>query len=158
MTRIAINGFGRIGRLVLRNAIERTDLQVIAINDVVSSDILAYLFKYDSVHGAFPGKVEHTDNSIIVNGKEIKVISERDPAKLPWKELSIDYVVESTGLFITAELAGNIWKQGLKGYLFLLLQKAISQLMSWVLTIKNIILSRTTLFQMLLVQRTVSHL
>jgi len=114
MAKVAINGFGRIGRLVMRNALGRSDLDVLAINDVVSPDNLAYLFKYDSVHGRYKGSVDHTDNSLIIDGKEILVFSERDPANLPWKKLSIDYLVESTGLFITPELAGKHLEAGAK--------------------------------------------
>lgn len=114
MARIAINGFGRIGRLVLRNALLHPELEVVAINDVVSSDNLAYLFKYDSVHGQFDGTVTHTDNSLIINGKEILVTTERDPAQLPWSNLAVDYVVESTGLFLTKELAGKHLTAGAK--------------------------------------------
>lgn len=114
MVRVAINGFGRIGRLVLRNAIGHSDLQVIAINDVVTPDNLAYLFKYDSVHGTFEGTVDSTADSIIINGKAIKVFSERDPALLPWADLAIDYLVESTGIFITPELAQKHLTAGAK--------------------------------------------
>lgn len=114
MARIAINGFGRIGRLVLRNLIDHADLEIVAINDVVPADNLAYLFKYDSVHGIFPGTVNHTEKSIIVNGKEILIFSVRDPSTLPWEELSIDYVLESTGLFLTAESAGKHLQAGAK--------------------------------------------
>lgn len=102
-TVIAINGFGRIGRLVFRKAINRNDLTIAAINDIVPADNLAYLLKYDSIHGAFDGDVSHRDGILIVNGKEIKVLSERSPENLPWKELGVDYVVESTGLFLTEE-------------------------------------------------------
>jgi glyceraldehyde 3-phosphate dehydrogenase len=100
-TRVAINGFGRIGRLVLRSALEagRDDLEFVAVNDLTSKETLAHLFKYDSVHGIFPGTVEASENGIRVNGKEVRVLSERDPAALPWKELEVDIVVESTGFF-----------------------------------------------------------
>lgn len=100
---IAINGFGRIGRLVFRNAILRNDINVLAINDLVPPDNLAYLLKYDSTHGRFPAEITFDENSISVNGKKIKVFSERDPAKLPWKELGADYVIESTGFFNTLD-------------------------------------------------------
>lgn len=102
---VAINGFGRIGRLVFRSLINRDDVTIAAINDLVPADNLAYLLKYDSIHGAFQGDVTSTQDSIIVNGKEIKVISERMPETLPWKQLGVDYVVESTGLFTTEESA-----------------------------------------------------
>ena len=97
--RVAINGFGRIGRLALRAALARKDLEIVAINDLVPSDNLAYLFKYDSTHGTFPGAVTCTSDAIVIDGRHIAVCSEKDPSKLPWKDLGIDYVVESTGLF-----------------------------------------------------------
>lgn len=100
---LAINGFGRIGRLVFRNAIERDDINVVAINDLVPTDQLAYLLKYDSTHGRFNGSIDWQENCLIVNGKKVSVYAEKDPAQLPWGDLSIDYVVESTGFFVTPE-------------------------------------------------------
>lgn len=100
---VAINGFGRIGRVVLRRLIQHPELNLVAINDLTDAKTLAHLVKYDSIHGRFSGTVTHTDHSLIINGKEIPVISEKDPAKLPWKELEVDIVVESTGLFRTRE-------------------------------------------------------
>lgn len=100
---VAINGFGRIGRLVFRNAILRNDINILAINDLVPPDNLAYLLKYDSTHGRFPAEITFDQNSISVNGKRIKVFSERDPAKLPWKDLGADYIIESTGFFNTLD-------------------------------------------------------
>jgi len=98
--RVAINGFGRIGRLVFRNLAARTsEFEVVAINDLTDTKTLAMLLKYDSTHRRFDGQVGHDADSIIVNGKSIKVLKERDPAKLPWKELEVDVVVESTGFF-----------------------------------------------------------
>lgn len=111
---IAINGFGRIGRLVCRLACERNDINVVAINDLVPADNLAYLFKYDSTHGTFKGDVKIDGDYIVVNGKKIKAISEKDPEKLPWKELNVDYVVESTGLFTTPEAAQKHLNAGAK--------------------------------------------
>jgi glyceraldehyde 3-phosphate dehydrogenase len=96
---VAINGFGRIGRLVLKRALEFDDISLVAINDITTPDILAHLLKYDSVHGKFPGTVETGDGYMIVNGTQIKVLAERDPGKLPWKELGVDIVIEATGLF-----------------------------------------------------------
>jgi glyceraldehyde 3-phosphate dehydrogenase len=105
---IAINGFGRIGRLVFRIASSRQDvMRIVAINDVVPCDNLAYLLKYDSTHGRFPGEVRAEGNTLIVNGHKTLVLSEKDPDRLPWQELKVDYVVESTGLFTTPELAGK---------------------------------------------------
>lgn len=99
MIRVAINGFGRIGRQVLQAGIDNKNIEWVAINDLTPVDNLAYLLKYDSVYGRFPGTVEHTDNSITINGQKIQVFSQRDPAQLPWKDLNVDVVVESTGFF-----------------------------------------------------------
>jgi glyceraldehyde 3-phosphate dehydrogenase len=97
--RVAINGFGRIGRLVLRAALERPDLEVVAVNDLVPPDNLAYLFKYDTVHGAYQKSVSSDASNLIINGKKIAVTAEKDPTLLPWKLHKVDYVVESTGRF-----------------------------------------------------------
>lgn len=99
MIKVAINGFGRIGRLTLRKLSESKTAEVVAINDLSSPEMLAYLLKYDSIHGVFNAKIEHTKDSLIVNGKTIKVLSERDPKELPWKENNIDVVLECTGIF-----------------------------------------------------------
>lgn len=101
--KLAINGFGRIGRLVLREVVERDDIEVVAVNDLTDANMLAHLLKYDSVHGTFQGEVEAKDGAFLVNGKEIKVFAEKDPANLPWKDLGVDIVVESTGVFRDAE-------------------------------------------------------
>ena len=105
--RVAINGFGRIGRLVLRAAKKagRSDLDFVAVNDLTDNKTLAHLLKYDSVHGRYPGSVEVTDDGLRVDGDDLRVLAERDPAKLPWKDLGIDIVVESTGLFRSREKA-----------------------------------------------------
>jgi len=99
--RAAINGFGRIGRNVLRSAKQagNTDIDFVAVNDLTSPETLAHLLKYDSVHGRYPGSVEVSDDGLIVDGDEIKVFSERDPAALPWSDLGVDVVIESTGIF-----------------------------------------------------------
>ena len=100
MIRIAINGFGRIGRLSFRKVFGNSDYEVVAINDLTSPDMLAYLLKYDSVQGAFAGHtVENDEESITVDGKRIRIYSESDPAKLPWGELDVDIVLECTGFF-----------------------------------------------------------
>jgi glyceraldehyde 3-phosphate dehydrogenase len=104
---IAINGFGRIGRLVFRQAFLHPDIHVVAINDIVPADNLAYLLKYDSTHGKFSGDIKAQDDSILVNGKKTLVFSEKDPTNLPWHKLNIDYVIESTGLFVSPELANK---------------------------------------------------
>jgi glyceraldehyde 3-phosphate dehydrogenase len=111
---IAINGFGRIGRLVLRLALKNKKLNVVAINDLVPADNLAYLLKYDSTHGRFDGEVKAEEGALIVDGQKIQVFSEKDPQKLPWKDLNIDYVVESTGFFTTEEEAGKHLAAGAK--------------------------------------------
>ncbi len=96
---VAINGFGRIGRLVYRHAYKDPAFNIVAINDITSPDILAHLLKYDSVHGRFPSAVKATDSGLEVDGKTVRIVAEKDPTKLPWKELGVDVVVESTGLF-----------------------------------------------------------
>ena len=113
-TKIAINGFGRIGRLTFRNLIESDKVEIVAINDLTAVDMLAHLLKYDSAHGRFNGTVKHTENSLIVNGKEITVYAQRDPETLPWAELNIDVVIESTGFFRDAEGMGKHIKAGAK--------------------------------------------
>lgn len=111
---LAINGFGRIGRLVFRIAASHADINIVAINDIVPSDNLAYLLKYDSTHGQFDGDVRTEGESLIVNGKKTVVLSERDPGLLPWRDLNVDYVIESTGLFTTPETAGKHLNAGAK--------------------------------------------
>jgi glyceraldehyde 3-phosphate dehydrogenase len=113
-TKIAINGFGRIGRLTFRNLIESDKVEIVAINDLTAVDMLAHLLKYDSAHGRFNGTVAHTENGLIVNGKEITVYAQRDPETLPWAELGIDVVIESTGFFRDAEGMGKHIKAGAK--------------------------------------------
>ncbi len=98
-TRVGINGFGRIGRNFFRAACGDGALDIVAVNDITDAKTLAHLLKYDSVHGAFPGTVEAKDQSLVVNGKEIKVLASKDPAALPWKDLRVETVVESTGRF-----------------------------------------------------------
>ena len=112
--RIAINGFGRIGRMVLREANKNPNVEIIAINDLVPSDNLAYLLKYDSTHGRFNGEVLAVQNSIEINGKKIECLSEKNPVDLPWSDLKIDYVIESTGLFTASERAAEHLKAGAK--------------------------------------------
>ena len=114
--RVAINGFGRIGRLVLRALAEskRTDLQVVGINDLGAVDANAHLFSYDSVHGRFPGEVKVTGDTMDVGQGPIKVTAERDPAKLPWKDLKVDVALECTGIFTKKETAGKHIEAGAK--------------------------------------------
>lgn len=101
--KIAINGFGRIGRLTFRALLEKDNVEVVAINDLTDSATLAHLLKYDSVHGKFPGTVAVEGDYLVVNGQRIRIFAEKDPANLPWKEFGIDVVVESTGVFRTRE-------------------------------------------------------
>ena len=112
--KIGINGFGRIGRLVFRSAIKRSDIEVVAINDLLSIDHLAYLLKYDSVHGLFEGSIDISDNYLIVNGKKIKIFSERDPEKINWGDLETDVVAECTGIFTSLEMANKHINGGCK--------------------------------------------
>ena len=112
--KIGINGFGRIGRLVFRSAIKRSDIEVVAINDLLSIDHLAYLLKYDSVHGLFEGSIDISDNYLIVNGKKIKIFSERDPEKISWGDLETDVVAECTGIFTSLETANKHINGGCK--------------------------------------------
>lgn len=114
MVKVAINGFGRIGRQVLRIGLKDKKLDFVAINDLTDVKTLAYLFKHDSVHGQYPGKVSAQGNYLVIDGKKIKVLSEKDPAKLPWKELGVKIVLESTGFFRTKELASLHLKAGAK--------------------------------------------
>ena len=112
--KVGINGFGRIGRLVLRAAVNMPEVEVVAVNDLTDASTNAHLLKYDSIHGIFDAEVSASDDAITVNGKEIKVLSERDPSKLPWGELGCDIVVESTGLFRDREKASAHFKGGAK--------------------------------------------
>jgi glyceraldehyde 3-phosphate dehydrogenase len=104
--RVGINGFGRIGRQTLKAIIERAPgVEVVAINDLVDTQMNAHLFRYDSTYGRYPGTVDHTEDALIVDGREIRVLKEKDPAQLPWAEVGVDIVVESTGLFTDAQKA-----------------------------------------------------
>lgn len=112
--KIGINGFGRIGRLAFRAAVTRPDIEVVGINDLVEPDYMAYMLKYDSTHGIFDGTVEVKDGHLVVNGKTIRVTAERDPANLKWNEIGAEYIIESTGLFLTQELAQKHIQAGAK--------------------------------------------
>ena len=114
MIKIGINGFGRIGRFAFRSAVARENVQVVGINDLLDVDYLAYMLKYDSVHGAFDGTVEVADGKLIVNGNEIRISAERNPADLKWDEIGADYVIESTGFFLTKERAQGHLDAGAK--------------------------------------------
>jgi len=112
--RLGINGFGRIGRTVLRYAVKEKGIDIVAINDLTDAKTLAHLLKYDSVHGIFPGKVEYNDKELIINGKVIKILAVRNPEELPWKKEKVDYVLESTGIFTAREKAEMHLKAGAK--------------------------------------------
>ena len=112
--RIAINGFGRIGRLVFRRILEVGDVEVVAVNDLTSAKVLAHLLKYDSVHGTLPNKIEATDDALVVDGKAIKVFAQKDPAQLPWKDLGVELVIESTGKFTDRQGASLHFQAGAK--------------------------------------------
>ena len=114
MIRIAINGFGRIGRSLTRAIQYYDNVNLIAINDLADANTLAHLLKYDSVHGKFDGTVDSNENSIAINGKSVTVFSEKNPSNLPWNELNIDIVIEATGLFLTEELASQHLAAGAK--------------------------------------------
>jgi glyceraldehyde 3-phosphate dehydrogenase len=103
--KVGINGFGRIGRNVLRSAVQNFagDIEIVAINDLLEPDYLAYMLKYDSVHGRFKGEVSVEGNTLVVNGRKIRLTQERDPAALKWNDVGADIVIESTGLFLTKE-------------------------------------------------------
>lgn len=103
--KVGINGFGRIGRLVFRAMTERDNIEVVGINDLITAEYMAYMLKYDSVHGAFKGEVSVQGNDLVVNGKKIRVTAEKDPNNLKWNEVGAEYIVESTGLFLTKEKA-----------------------------------------------------
>ncbi|SMB85429.1 glyceraldehyde-3-phosphate dehydrogenase (NAD+) [Desulfonispora thiosulfatigenes DSM 11270] len=112
--KVGINGFGRIGRNVYRAAFDNENIEIVAVNDLTDAKTLAHLLKFDSVHGRFPSKVEVKEDAIIVDGKEVKVLAEKDPANLPWKELGVDIVVESTGRFTSKEQSSKHIEAGAK--------------------------------------------
>jgi glyceraldehyde 3-phosphate dehydrogenase len=112
--KVGINGFGRIGRLVFRAMTERSNIEVVGINDLINAEYMAYMLKYDSVHGVFPGEVSVEGNDLVVNGKKIRVTAEKDPTNLKWNEIGADYIVESTGLFLDKESAAKHITAGAK--------------------------------------------
>ncbi|AZZ65721.1 type I glyceraldehyde-3-phosphate dehydrogenase [Metamycoplasma phocicerebrale] len=113
-TKIAINGFGRIGRLIFREIWNDKNLEVVGINDLTDAKTLAHLLKYDTAHGTFKNEIKNTEKSIIIDNKEFPIFSEKDPSQLPWKKLNVDIVIEGTGRFLTTELAGLHIKAGAK--------------------------------------------
>ena len=112
--KIGINGFGRIGRLVFRAAMNNPEIEVVGINDLIDANYMAYMLKYDSTHGRFNGDVKVEDGKLVVNGKKIRVTSEKDPANLKWNEVGAEFIIESTGLFLTKETASKHIAAGAK--------------------------------------------
>ena len=112
--KVGINGFGRIGRMVFRASLNHPEIEIVGINDLCPADYLAYMLKYYTMHGQFAGEVSSNETGIVVNGKTIPVYAERDPANIPWGKLEAEYVVESTGLFLTKEKAEAHLKAGAK--------------------------------------------
>lgn len=112
--KVGINGFGRIGRLVFRAAVAKNDIEIVGINDLIPVEYMAYMLKYDTIHGRFNGTVDIKDGKLVVNGNAIRVTAEKDPANLKWNEVGAEYVVESTGLFLTKELAEKHIQAGAK--------------------------------------------
>ncbi|MFX3673862.1 MAG: type I glyceraldehyde-3-phosphate dehydrogenase [Paenisporosarcina sp.] len=112
--KIAINGFGRIGRIVFREALKHDEVEIVAINDLTDAAMLSHLLKYDSVHGTFDADVTSEDNQLVVNGRKVQVLAEKDPADLPWKDLGIDIVIECTGIFRDVKSAGKHIEAGAK--------------------------------------------
>jgi glyceraldehyde 3-phosphate dehydrogenase len=112
--KVAINGFGRIGRITFRGLLQKENIEVVALNDLTDAKTLGHLLKYDSIHGRFPGEVQVDGDYLVVNGNRIKIYAERDPANLPWKELGVDVVIESTGVFRNKEKMGKHITAGAK--------------------------------------------
>ncbi|MFM7311079.1 MAG: glyceraldehyde 3-phosphate dehydrogenase NAD-binding domain-containing protein, partial [Flavobacteriales bacterium] len=114
MKRIAINGFGRIGRVCFRGLINNPSIEIVAVNDLTDVATLAHLLKYDSVHGRFPFEVKAEEGALVVNGRRIQVLAQKDPAQLPWASMGVDVVIESTGFFTDKESAGKHITAGAK--------------------------------------------
>jgi glyceraldehyde 3-phosphate dehydrogenase len=112
--KVGINGFGRIGRLAFRAAMNRNDVEIVGINDLIDVEYMAYMLRYDTVHGQFKGSIEIKDGKLVVNGQSIRVTAEKNPADLKWSDVGAEYVIESTGLFLTKETAENHIKAGAK--------------------------------------------
>ena len=113
--KVGINGFGRIGKLALQAALEKGDVDIIAINDpLIAADYMAYMVKYDTMHGRFNGDIKGEGNTLTINGKDIKVYNEMDPHNVPWGEMGVDYVLECSGAFTTMEKAGAHLEAGAK--------------------------------------------
>lgn len=133
--KLGINGFGRIGRIVFRATVKRDNVDVVAINDLLDVEHLAYLLKYDSVHGNFDGTVEVKDGNLVVDGKTVRITAERDPKNLKWDEVGADVVAECTGIFTSMETADYHIQAGAKKVVISAPSKDVPMLL-WVLTIK----------------------
>ena len=153
MKNIAINGFGRIGRLTFRNLMQRDNIKVTAINDLTDINTLAHLLKYDSVQGKYPGEVHVDGNALIVDGHRIEITAERDPSNLPWSNHKIDLVVESTGRFLTTELAQKHIDAGAKRVLLSAPAKS-ADIPTFVLGVNDSGLSDQPIVPMQVVQQT----
>ena len=130
--KVGINGFGRIGRMVFRAAVQNfSDIEVVGINDLLEPDYLAYMLKYDSVHGRFKGEVSVKDGHLVVNGKTIRLTAEKDPANLKWGELGVDVVIEATGIFLSKEGAQKHIDAGAKKVLMSAPSKRLSPPSRW---------------------------
>ena len=138
MIKIGINGFGRIGRMVFRSAIQSKSFKVVGINDLYDIDYLAYLLKYDSTHSRIKSEIKIDGNYLIVDENKIKVTSKRDPNQINWTSVEAEYIVESTGKFLNKELASKHLKSGRKRSFYQLPQKIKSQCLFLVLTTRNI--------------------
>lgn len=137
MARVAISGFGRIGRLTLRIGLENKNLEFVAINDVVDGKILAHLFKYDSIHRQFPYEVKGEKDKLIINGKEITVLNEKDPKNLPWEKLKVDIVIEASGVFRKKEELENHLRRGAKKVILTAPPKDEKEIKSFVLGVNE---------------------
>ncbi|MFP3928840.1 MAG: type I glyceraldehyde-3-phosphate dehydrogenase, partial [Desulfobacteraceae bacterium] len=112
--KVAINGFGRIGRMIFRAGLGRDDIEFVAINDLTSAEILAHLLKYDSTQGILDAEISHTDDAVVVNGKEVRLFTEKDPGNIPWKDVGAEVVLECTGLFRSRDKAGLHLQSGVR--------------------------------------------
>ena len=157
MVKLAINGFGRIGRNAFKIAFDRNDAEIVAVNDLTDTKTLAHLLKYDSNYGIYAKDVSFDDESIIVDGKHIRVFSEKEPGQLPWRDLGIDVVVESTGLFTDPEKAAPILMQAPKKSSSLLPPKAKAPKLLSLASTKTTLRLMIKSFPMLLAPPTVLH-
>jgi len=154
MVKVGINGFGRIGRNVFRAALNSPEVEIVAVNDLTDVSTLAHLLKYDTTHGRLNATVEAAEGALIVNGKTIKVFAERDPGNLPWAQVGVEIVVESTGIFTAKEKAELHLKGGAKKVIISAPLRTKTLRSLWALTKTNTIRPFTRSFRTLLVRRT----